>query len=649
MVEWAAAEDCVCGFGDDDSVEIGVSDWQLGGDPSSLPAATDAVVVGTTTRLGLPADAAVFVASAGDRLLEPDALPAGRHHLRVAAPVESHLAFDGPATVVDAGDGFGVEFPEPTAVAVGFREARTPRPTVTVPKTPAGLATAVTAAGGTHRTTGPARSHPGFRPRTPRVTFGKQSIPAELRDRSPAATVTVPPSTRAVLIAAPLTYYLGGELRVAEGVPHIESPELSRTFEPLPAFADTVAEWLRRLCTLDSRLRSVPGESGAMSVDGYDAETLRSAPATARLRAALEASSPTLPQWPLSTYVDETVENGRYLPYVLDRLSLVHPAESSALDPKALLKRSLDEFYRGESPNVEAVDPTLSESRFHAWLADGTPVDAYTLLGAESGRRPPTEGLTVDVVCNDADMASEQAVASVYRRRLTDHDVSVRVHEGLQRRELAAVFEGRTDLVHFIGHVETDGLVCPDGTLAATDLDECGAAAFFLNACGSYYEGYDLVRQGAIVGATTLTAVLDEQAVRLGTTFAELLAAGYSFDRALSMARREIIVGRDYVVVGDGTHRLRQPTGQPATLDIQTDGEAFTVRYDVTAPDSAGRRYAEPFDGEERLAGTSATTTLERGGLRELLSRHSVPVRYDGDLVWATELAERLGATRQHD
>ncbi|MFW5963375.1 MAG: hypothetical protein ACOCQM_00820 [Natronomonas sp.] len=647
MVEWAAAGDCVCGFGDGESVRIGVSDWRLGGDAPSLPVATDAAVVGTTTRLDVPADATVFVAS-GNRPLESGSLRAGQRHLRVATPLESHLAFDGPATVVDTGDAFEVEFSEPTAVAIGFREARTPRPTVTVPKTPAGLATAVTAAGGTHRTTDAARSHPGFRPRTPRVTFGEQSIPEALRDRSPAATVTVPPSTRAVLIAAPLTYYLGAELRVAEGAPRIESPELARTFEPLPAFADTVAGWLRRLCTLDSKLRSVPGESGAMSVDGYDAETLRSAPPTARLEAALEAASASLPQWPLSTYVDDAVENGRYLPYVLDRLSLVHPAESSALDPKALLKRSLDEFYRGESPNVEAVDPTLSESRFHAWLAEGTPVDAYTLLGAPVERRPQTEGLTVDVVCNDADMESEREVAAVYRRLLAGHDVSVRVHERLRSRELAAVFEGRTDLVHFIGHVETDGLVCPDGTLAAADLDECGAAAFFLNACGSYYEGYDLVRRGATVGATTLTAVLDEQAVRLGTTFAGLLAAGYSFDRALSVARREIIVGRDYVVVGDGTHRLRHPTGQPATLDIQTDGEAFTVRYGVTEPDSAGRRYVDPFDGEERLTGTTATATLDREALYELLSRHSVPVRYDGDLVWATELADRLEATRRH-
>ena len=648
MVEWAAAGDCVCGFGDDETVRIGVEDWRLGGDAPALPVATDAVVVGTASRLDLPTDAAVFVASSEDRPLEPGDLPAATHHLRVAAPLESHLVFDGPATVAKVGDGFELGVPERTALAIGFRETRTPRPTVTVPKTPAGLAAAVTAAGATHRTAAPARSHPAFRRRTPQVAFGERSIPAGLRDHSPTATVSVPPSTKAVLVAAPLTYYLGAELTVEDGAPRIESPELSRTFEPLPAFADTAAAWLRRLCTLDSKLRSVPGESGAMALDDYDPETLRTAPPTARLRAALEASAPTLPQWPLSTYVDDAIENGRYLTYLLDRLSLVHPAEASALDPKALLKRSLDEFYRGETPNVEAVDPALSRSRFHAWLADGTPVDAYTLLGAAAERRPASQHLRVDVVCNDADMESEQAVASVYRRRFTGPNVSVAVHEGLRSEELAAVFERETDLVHFIGHVETDGMVCADGTLAAADLDACNASAFFLNACGSYYEGYDLVRQGATVGATTLTAVLDEQAARLGTTFAALLAAGYAFDRALSLARHEIIVGRDYVVVGDGTHRLRPPTGQPAVLEVKASDDGFVVQYDVTAPDAAGRRYVDPFERDERLVGASTTATLDRGELLELLARHSVPVRYDGDLLWAAEFAERLESTRQH-
>jgi hypothetical protein len=641
MVEWAAADGRICGFGDDGWVQIEVEDWQFGGDPPSLPNPVDTTVVGTTTALAVPTEATV-VTSADDRRLQAGTISAASHRLRIDDRPETHFAFDGPATVESSADGFEIRFSSPTALAVGFREEPTPRPTVRVPSTAAGLAAAVTAAGGTHRTEGPARSHPGFRPRTPYVTFGGPSIPDHLSDRSPETTMTVPSSARAVLLAAPLAYYLGAGVDVEAGPPRIDSPELTYTFDSRSGFAESVSKWLRELCTLDSRLREVPGESGEMSLDGYDTETLRTAPPAARLAAIIETPPSPLPEWPLTTYVDNDIENGRYLPYVLDRLSLVEPAEYSALDPKALLKRSLDEFYRGETPNVEAVDPSLNDSRSHAWLGDGTPVDAYTLLGSAVPRRSVGTHPRVDVVCNDPEMASEQEVASVYRRRLAAHGVSVSVHEQLRTDELAAVFEQSTNLVHFIGHVDVDGLVCPDGSLAAADLEECAATAFVLNACGSYYEGYDLVRQGATVGAVTLTAVLDEQAVRLGTALAALLAEGFSFDRALSLARGEIIVGRDYVVVGDGTYCLRSPTGRAGVLEVTADGELFTVRYDATDPLSAGRRYVDPFDGEEHLFGTVTKATLDRDGLLELLTQHSAPVRYDGNLRWTGELAEQL-------
>ncbi|PSP49555.1 hypothetical protein BRC75_03355, partial [Halobacteriales archaeon QH_7_69_31] len=49
----------------------------------------------------------------------------------------------------------------------------------------------------------------------------------------------------------------------------------------------------------------------------------------------------------------------------------------------------------------------------------------------------------------------------------------------------------------------------------------------------------------------------------IGTTFADLLATGFAFARALSLARGEILAGRDSVVVGDGTHRLRPARGEP--------------------------------------------------------------------------------------
>ncbi|QLD91076.1 hypothetical protein HWV07_19315 [Natronomonas salina] len=637
MLEWAATGDRVCGYGTRGAVTLDADGWRTGGDAPALPGSVDAAVSGRAEAIRLPDGDATLVGD-GRRALRAGELRDGVHRILVESTPETRLSFEGPATV-DSGERPWIRFPEPRAVAVGFSETPTPRPVVTVPATPCGLATAVTAAGRTHDADGPARSHPGFRPPTPEVRFGDRSVTAELDGEATGPTMTVPESAAAVLVAAPLAYYLGADLRVGSGPPRISGDELDREFEPLPDFADDAADALRRLVHLDSRLRSIPGEGGSLDDDRTD---LASAPPAERLASVLDSPRPTLPEWPLSTYVDDDVANGRYLPYLLDRLSLVHPADASALDPKALLERSLDEFFRGETPNVEAVDPALAESRYHAWLADGTPVDAYTLLRPDSAGLAAGGGLRIDVVCNEPEMASERCVADVYRERLAGRDVDVHVHERLSTADLASVFEGPTDLVHFVGHCEVDGMVCPDGALAAADLDDCGARSFFLNACGSYYEGYDLVRRGATVGAVTLTAVLDEQAVSLGTAFAELLAAGYAFDRALSLARGEIIVGRDYVVVGDGTHRLRAPVGTPGTFSLRETDDGFEVRYEATAPDAAGRRYASPLDGGERLCGESIGATMDRTSVVELLDRVAAPVRYDGALSWSGDLAGRL-------
>ena len=640
MLEWAATGERVCAHGAGGSVTVDAEGWRPGADAPPLPGSVDAAVAGTAEAVALPDGEAVID---GDAPVAAGDLSAGVHAVVVDTTPETHLAFEGPATV-ETGEETRIRFPTSTPVAVGFRETPPPRSVVSVPPTPAGLATAVTAAGRTHETEGPERSHPGFRARTPWVRFGDRAVPEDLDGDGSGPTMTVPESVPAVLVAAPLAYYLGADLRVESGPPAVRGDGLDHEFDDLPAFADGVADALRGLVHLDGRLRTVPGESGPL-VDGTDAGDLASAPPARRLAAALSDPPETPPVWPLSTYVDDDVTAGRYLPYLLDRLSLVHPAEASTLDPKALLERSLDEFFRGETPNVEAVDPSLADSRFHAWLGDGTPVDAVTLLRPESPSPSVGDGMRVDVVCNEPEMASERSVADVYRRRLAGRDVDVHVHERLGTADLAAVFERSTDLVHFIGHCETGGMVCPDGTLAAADLDDCGAASFFLNACGSYYEGYDLVQRGATVGAVTLTAVLDEQAVTLGTTFAELLAAGFAFDRALSLARGEIIVGRDYVVVGDGTHRLATPTGTPGTLHVDAVDDGYRVRYDATAPDAAGRRYASPVDDRAYLCGDPSEATMAGDAVDDLLDRVSAPVRYDGALHWSGELAGSFTGT----
>jgi hypothetical protein len=636
MVEWSATTDAICGYGDGDTVTLDVEGWRPGGDPPAMDARVDAVVAGTIRAVRVPEDAVLV--GAAERSLSVGRLPAGDHAIAVDDDLDTHLAFAGPATVEAAESGLWLRFPGRTAVAVGFRNAPAARETVAVPPTPSGVASAVSAAARTHRTDGPERSHPGWRPRTPRVVLSDDAAP-DVTPASNRPTLSVPADVVSVLVAAPLSFYLGADLRIGDGDPVLVGETFEYEFDPLPSFAGAVGDALRAVCGLDARLRTVPGEDGPLDA-GVDADGLADAAPIERFATAVESAPECGATWPLATYVDDDVENARYLPYLLDNLSLVHPAEASPLDPKALLERSLDEFFRGETATVDAVDPALADARYHAWRGEGTPVDAYTLLGA--GPAGDEDRFEVDVVCNDEAMRDEKRVAEVYRERLQGRGVEVGVHHQLTTDDLAAVFGRDVDLVHFIGHCEVDGLVCPDGTVSTADLQSCGATAFFLNACGSYHEGYDLVRRGASVGAVTLTEVLDDQAVTVGTTFADLLASGFAFTRALSLARGEILAGRDYVVVGDGTYRLRPPHGETGLFRLEAAGDRYRVSYDVTAPDSAGRRYRDPFTDADRVCGGPSEATVPAGTVRDLFERYRAPVRYEGEIHWTDELLATL-------
>ena len=115
----------------------------------------------------------------------------------------------------------------------------------------------------------------------------------------------------------------------------------------------------------------------------------------------------------------------------------------------------------------------------------------------------------------------------------------------------------------------------------------------------------------------------------VGTTFADLFANGFAFARAMSLARGEILAGRDSVG-GDGTHRLRPPRGEAGVLRLERGPDGFAVTYDATAPDAAGHRYRSPFVSDDRVVGVSSEATLAPADLRTLFERHTAPVRFEG-------------------
>jgi hypothetical protein len=419
-----------------------------------------------------------------------------------------------------------------------------------------------------------------------------------------------------------------------------------------------VVRLLRHVFFFDTLVRDVDRPRGGPTAAefGLDPSRVRELTPAARLARYFQVQGDldaALPEWHVSTYVAPDERNVSTLPYLLDAMSLVYLPESSELRGTELLERTLDDFYRSESEvpsgeSMNVVSPELQAGRVHAWLAPGAPIDAFkTTRQAYRNRgryRDRSTPLSVSVVLNDDAMAAEhQAVSDIYRDRAADLPLSVTVEEHLTREELADTFAAPTDFVHYIGHCDERGLKCADGHLATDSLGEVRTRTFFLNACGSYHEGLSLVESGAVGGAVTLTKVLDRQAATVGTAFARLLVNGFGLEPAMQLSRRRIMMGKDYVVVGDGAYTLAPSTGTPMVGWLSETAEGYQLTCESLSGRHNGTTFEPPFGDEAVLHGHSARATLDRDALRRVLGDASLPVVFEDEFHWSDDLAAELG------
>jgi len=623
---------------------VSASDWTDATPTADFHVRPDERTAGVTTSLTVPASTVTVRTADGTESLEPGS------ERRFETPPELVdatgalgvlLAFDAPATLSFVNDALTVSFDGRARVDLGFlARSSSADHVVRVPETPSGLATAVGAMAAAHRTTTPERARPTMRRQPPSLRYADEvSIPDAVADAVPdtGIRVEVPDDVGRVLAVAPLAYYLGATVETGFAESRVVAPEAGVDH----ALDDGEAARLLERAFWADTAACQP----ALSAPGEDA-TGRSL--AERLRSAVEYSGSTRPEWPLAIYADASFEYARALPAVLHRLAHVYPAETTPLDGRELVERTLDDFYRttpGPVATVEMENPRLRSARTHGWLADGTPIDVFKALpeAFDHGHDPTGDALSVAVVLNDPGMTREHdRVASVYER--TAVPLSVSLHADLSRDALAGVFEAETDFVHYIGHCDRDGLLCADGRLSASALGSVGARTFFLNACGSYEEGLELVRRGSAAGAVTFRKVLDEHAARVGTAFARLLVAGFTVERALSLARRRIVMGKDYAVVGDGTWTLPNGrTSPPGVFTANGDGDAYSVTYDAGDVWTHGETYRSPFPGRGvQPYGAVESARLSANDLASVLADADAPVVLDGDFVWADEAAVRL-------
>jgi hypothetical protein len=693
MIEWASAGDTLHVV-DADNAELSVHGSGLAvsdtGQEISRP--VDDTVTVTTDELRFPhAVVYAFALGSNDRHeLDPGgealSLSPSEYVVDIDTGIKSYLRFSGAATI-ERTDGFEsiiVSFPERTRVVIGFRSRHElPAGTITVPDSPSDVATALTHLSSAHKTASPDRTYPTLRGHPPLLELGDElDVPDEIEAAvdDTGIELVVPPNYESLYVVAPLAYYLGARVRTARGAsriavqPRLRIPDrgIETRLPPLPQFERAVERLLRKTFFLDCLVRNAGpygttlAEASLLDALDLDRETLYETPLAGRVATYLdvpyEAIQHRLPEWHLATYVSPEAEMVETLSFLLDRMSLLCTPRTSKLEGRELIERSLADFYRGGSDgriahsgqvaSVNIVKPELRDARAHGWLADGVPIDVFKSTPSAYHNRlrhleDPSESTSIRVVLNDPEMAGEHDdVEAIYRRRSDEVTMDVGVADGLSVAELARVFESEYDFVHYIGHCETDGLRCTDGFLSASNLDRCSAQTFFLNACGSFYEGMELIEKGSVAGGVTFRKVLNDHAVKVGSTFAKLLVHGFSIERALGLARRRIMMGKDYAVVGDGTHSLTQSDSRlPTTATLEELGDSrYLLTFDCYSTRATGSYYFPHAETNEyaSLCGNESSLTLTESELVSLLKNTDASVIYGGDIYWSKELWPRF-------
>ena len=659
----------------------------------------DASVTVETGVIEIPRVAVVETRSADGTLLtrgDSYSMPAGAYHVGIdPAPTKLYLAFEAPFSVSTTERTTRIDLDAPAEVTLGFRSLhQVPAGTIETPTDPESLMDAVSLLGSALQTTSPERSFPTLRGHPPLIEPGDEfRVPERVEPVDSGVRIVVPPKYRSLYPVVSLAYYFAADV-VPGDAPRIEGDGWMHSLEP--DFEQRTAAVLRQAFHFDCLART----EGFYPVDLHERETtaldldwgrLYDLPLAERLGEYLdvpfERVEPELPQWTLTTDVRPDPDNVEMLPFVAGELSIVRspetvtPATAGEADGLGFFRGPTTEpaspgpgeFVRGVETeptrgaeaeptrgadasaergavptDADFVRPEPVDTVEHAWVGAGVPLDANKATLDAYHRRLEAGAveqsrISVLVVCNDEQMREEGEVAELYGLRdMVQFDIEVR-HD-LTREEMRETLESDVDFLHYIGHVDDRGMQCTDEylDLTAADLD-VGVSAFLLNACQSYQQGEALVHRGSRGGIVTLSDVANSPATQLGRIVARLMNSGFNLRTALHVAKRELITGHQYIVVGDGGTTICQSrSGAAVVVNINGEVSPWNLSIEVypNGPYGSGS-LTTPNTGSNSsnyyVPGDVALSNISDQQLGKFLNLEVLPVFTTSGLSWSDE------------
>lgn len=638
----------------------------------------DAAVSLTTETITLPSVVPIYVRNSDAEMVAEtehfacEELPVDEYSIEICAPIKLYLSIDSEVTVTADIEQTQIDFGTPTQVFLGGRSRhKHPATTITTTEDPGDIMAAVSTLSSALKTTSPERSYPTLRGHPPTIEIDNQlRIPSSVDPPDTGIEITVPPDLQTIYVTASLAYYLGADLIPGEPPRISTDTGFEHRLDTSRGFESEVERILKQVFFLDCVTRT----EGYYPVDLHEREAIESEvafdfanlyeqPLTEQLQAYLTVPfnlvENHLPDWKLTTHIDPLPKSVEVLPFVVNDLAVIRSTDNiQHVSNSQVEQESVSTFLRNDvltrstatdshDGDQSYVQPNETDSLEHAWIGDSTPIGASKLTKdafQHRHNRTATDGnISITVVCNDEEMEEEwNLIDDVYGDR-DDLPFEVTVKQDLTTDHLREVLGSQIDFLHYIGHIEKEGIQCKDGKLDTSTLDTVGVDAFLLNACNSYAQGMGLIEAGAIGGVVTLSEVINSGAVRIGSSMARLLNSGFPLRAALTIARDESIVGGQYIVVGDGGLTVVQPGAIPNLLKIESTDDGFDVNINTYATDDRGlgslfMPYLNGITEHFLTSGSLQTFHISEDELNQFLQLEDVPVRIDGSLYWSQNL-----------
>lgn len=603
--------------------------------------------------------------------------------------IKIYLIAEGEITIqTDETRGQVIDCTDSGTVRLGLRSLHeSPAATVTTTDQPRDIMRAFSCLGSALKTTSCERSFPSLRGHPPLLERGEQFHAPSGLERTPetaSVRIEVPPTLESLYPIAPLAYYLNATVQPGDS-PRLVAGETTYDLREGEDIETWAAELLTHLFTLDCITRTegfypiTLGERETLeqrlAADGRDDIDLAtvyeySLPEQIRtyLSIPFETVEDLVPRWPLTAEMLPEASQLPYLPFIAATLGKVRCLPANRSQSPAPISPEVEAFCRNANtraaqasltrdsskPSRASEDtsgissdvhsPPKTDSITQLWLADGFPIKGAKPTLEACHRRldaNPSDAIDVAVINNDPKMQAESVVADLYGQR-DRIEFDVTINEGLSRSAVRDVFSAGHDLVHYVGHVDDQGLQCDDGWLDAQTLDTVDSRAFVLNGCRSHEQGMALIEAGAIGGLCTLTNVSNTAATNIGQMVARLLNGGFSLGGALDIINDESLTGQQYMIVGDPELSIVHTQGDtPILAEITSTVDEDTFTIDIYSYPSSQAPVGMPHvssvcdnDTYYLNGGHLTTFTVSRMELMEYLQRTQLPVRIDRSVTW---------------